>query len=154
MRQQVIAGAPGTMLSALSFFGVLLFALCLSAEAQQPGKVYRIGTLSSGPPSGGAEVWQAFRQGLRELGYVEEKNIILEQRWNEGKGRERMDALANELVRLKVDVIVTEATSAALAAKKGTNTIPIVMASQSDPVGTGLVVSLAKPGGKLPDYRL
>jgi putative ABC transport system substrate-binding protein len=127
----------------------LLSALCSFAEAQQPEKLYRIGTLSSGPASGRAEVWQAFRQGLRERGYVEGKNITLEQRWNEGKGRERMDALANELVRLKVDVIVTEATSAALAAKRATSTIPIVMASQSDPVGTGLVASLGKPGGNV-----
>ena len=149
MRKEVVGGTFSTLLSALSFFGALLFALCVSAEAQQAGKLYRVGTLSSGAPSGRAEIWQAFRQGLRELGYVEGKNITLEQRWNEGKGRERMDALANELFRLKVDVIVTEATSAALAAKKATSTIPIVMASQSDPVGTGLVASLAKPGGNV-----
>jgi ABC-type uncharacterized transport system substrate-binding protein len=127
----------------------LLFALCSSAEAQQLGKIHRIGTLEGGPPSGRAEVWQTFRRGLRELGYVEGKNITLEQRWGEGKGRERVEALANELVRLKVDVIVTSATGAALAAKKATSTIPIVMASQSDPVGTGLVASLAKPGGNV-----
>jgi putative ABC transport system substrate-binding protein len=148
-RSKVIDGPLSTLLSALSFFGALLFALCVSAEAQQAGKLYRVGTLSSGAPSGRAEIWQAFRQGLRERGYVEGKNITLEQRWNAGKGRERMDALANELVRLKVDVIVTEATSAALAAKRTTSTIPIVMASQSDPVGTGLVASLAKPGGNV-----
>jgi len=119
------------------------------AEAQQPGKLYRIGTLESGVPAARGEGWQAFRQGLRELGYVEGKNITLEQRWGEGKGRERLEALANELVRLKVDVIVTAATGAALAAKKARSTIPIVMASQSDPVGIGLVASLAKPGGNV-----
>jgi putative ABC transport system substrate-binding protein len=149
MRKKVIGVTFSVLLSALSFFGALLFPLCSSTEAQQPGKFYRIGTLESGAPSGRGEGWQAFRQGLRELGYVEGKNITLEQRWSEGKGRERMDALANELVRLKVDVIVTSATSAALAAKKATSTIPIVMASQSDPVGTGLVASLAKPGGNV-----
>jgi putative ABC transport system substrate-binding protein len=129
---------------------VLLLTVSL-AEAQQPGKVYRIGTLENSSPSGRVHLWEAFRQGLRELGYVEGKNIALEQRWAEGK-RDRLPGLAAELVRLKVDVIVTAATAPALAAKKATSTIPIVMASQSDPVGTGLIVSLARPGGNVTGF--
>ena len=92
--------------------------------------------------------WEAFRQGLRELGYVVAKDVIFEQRWAEGNN-DRLPALAAELVRLKVDVIVTAATPAALAAKQATATIPIVMASQSDPVGSGLVISLARPGASI-----
>jgi putative ABC transport system substrate-binding protein len=133
---------------ALSLVGTMLLALCLPAGAQQPAKVYRIGTLDNSSPSGRTQLWEAFRQGLRELGYIEGKNIALQQRWAEGN-RDRLPVLAAELVHLKVDVIVTAATSPALAAKKATSTIPIVMASQSDPVGTGLVVSLAKPGGNV-----
>jgi putative ABC transport system substrate-binding protein len=132
----------------LPIIAFVLVACVAVVEAQQPGKVYRIGTLESSFPSGRARLWEAFRQGMRDLGYVEGKNIAMEQRWAEGK-RDRLSALAAELVRLKVDVIVTAATSPALAAKKATSTIPIVMASQSDPVGTGLVVSLAKPGGNV-----
>lgn len=126
----------------------MFFTLRFPAEAQQPGKVYRIGTLENSSSAGRTHVWEAFRQGLRELGYVEGKNVALEQRWAEGK-RDRLPALAAELVRLKVDAIVTAATSPALAVKKATSTIPIVLASQSDPVGTGLVVSLARPGGNV-----
>jgi putative ABC transport system substrate-binding protein len=127
---------------------VLFLASIHFAEAQQPGKVYRIGTLEISSHSGRTHLWEAFRQGLGELGYVEGKNVALEQRWAEGK-RDRLPGLAAELVRFKVDVIVTAATEPALAAKKATSTIPIVMASQSDPVGTGLVVSLARPGGNV-----
>jgi putative ABC transport system substrate-binding protein len=123
----------------------ILLAVVPLSHAQQAGKVYRIGTLDGSSASGRAHLWDAFRDGLRELGYVEGKNSVLEQRWGEGKG-DRLPDLAAELVRLKVDVIVTAATGPALAAKKATTTIPIVMASQSDPVGTGLVVSLARPG--------
>jgi putative ABC transport system substrate-binding protein len=128
--------------------GILFLALCLPAEAQQLGKVYRIGTLEQSSSSGREHLWEAFRQGLRELGYVEGKNVVFEQRWAEGNN-ERLPAFAAELVRLKVDVIVTAATRSALAAKQATTTIPIVMASQSDPVGSGLVVSLARPGGNV-----
>ena len=122
----------------------MLFALCFSAEAQQPKKIPRIGVLRPGLAAGPS--YEAFRQGLRELGYVEGQNIVLEIRDGEAKA-ERLPDLAAELVRLKVDVIVTSSTPAIQAAKKATGTIPIVMAFSGDPVGTGLVASLAKPGG-------
>jgi putative ABC transport system substrate-binding protein len=118
------------------------------AEAQQQEKVYRIGTLEQSAPSGREPLWQAFRKGLRELGYHEGKNVVFEQRWAM-EDHDRLTGLAAELVRYKVNVIVTAATPAALAAKQATTTIPIVMASQSDPVGTGLVASLHWPGGNI-----
>jgi len=130
---------------ALSTF---LFALCLSAEAQQAKKVYRIGYLTSGFPSGSPARVEAFRRGLRELGYVEGKNIAIEYRYAEGKP-DRFAALAAELVRLKVDIIVTGAPSATRAAKEATVTIPIVMTNDADPVGAGFVASLARPGGNI-----
>jgi putative tryptophan/tyrosine transport system substrate-binding protein len=121
----------------------LLLALCASAEAQQPTKIPRIGYLATG--SGGES---SLRQGLRELGYVEGKNIIIEDRFAEGN-LDRFPALAAELVRLKVDVIVTASTPAAVAAKNATSTIPIIMTGFTDPVATGLVPSLARPGGNI-----
>jgi len=126
----------------------MLFALSLPAQAQQPGKIPRIGYLEAVSPSNSAVRSEAFRQGLRELGYVEGKNIVTEYRYAEGK-RDRLPALAAELVRLKVDVIVTAGASATRAAKKATSTIPIVMAQDSDPVGKGVVASLARPGGNI-----
>ena len=122
----------------------------LAADTEQPGKVFRIGILSNVPPTDpeGARVWGAFIQGLRDLGYVEGQNITIEHRSSEGKF-ERLPDLAAELVRLKVDVIVTPALQNALAAKQATRTIPIVMASSGDPVGAGLVASLARPGGNV-----
>ena len=122
----------------------LLFALCLCAEAQQPVKVFRIGYLAaggSGPP-------QAFLQGLRDLGYVEGKNIVFEYRAPEEKSG-RFTYLAPELVRLKVDVIVAEGAGAIRAAKNASATIPIVMAHVNDPIVLGLVDSLAHPGGNI-----
>jgi putative ABC transport system substrate-binding protein len=117
------------------------------AEAQQPEKVPRIGYLGGGAASNRARV-EAFRQGLRELGYVEGKNIVLESRFAEGKpDRER--SLAAELVRLKVDMIVTVGSTATRAAKEATTMIPIVMAQDPDPVGNGFVISLARPGGNV-----
>ena len=117
------------------------------AQAQQPARIPRIGILIPPPrPSISARV-EAFRQRLRELGYVEGKNIVIEYRYAEGK-LERLPDLAAELVRLKVDVIVT-AGPAVLAAKKASATIPIVFATAADPVGTGLVSSLARPGGNI-----
>jgi putative tryptophan/tyrosine transport system substrate-binding protein len=131
----------------------LLLAPCSSAQAQQPARIHRIGILS--PVSGSvfpARV-EAFRQRLRELGYVEGKNIVIEYRYVEGK-RERLPDLVAELVRLKVDIIVTIGPSATLAAKKASGTIPIVIASAADPVGSGLVSSLAQPGGNITGLSL
>ena len=124
----------------------LLFALCHPVEAQQPTKVPRIGFLSSVSPSTISARVEAFRQGLRELGYVEGKNIVVEYRYAEGK-LDRLSELAGELVRLKVDVIVSAAPTLTRAAKQATTTIPIVMAFDWDPVANGLVASLARPGG-------
>jgi ABC-type uncharacterized transport system substrate-binding protein len=127
---------------------MMLLAVGVTAQAQQPGKVYRIGTLEQTAPSGSELLWAAFRKGLRDLGYHEGKNVVFEQRWAM-EDRDQLPGLAAELVRSKVNVIVTAATPAALAAKQATTTIPIVMASQSDPVGTGLVSSLHWPGGNI-----
>ena len=118
------------------------------AEAQQPKKVPRIGYLTATSPSAIPARTEAFRQGLRELGYVEGKNIVIEWRYAEGK-LDRLPALAAELVRLKVDVIVTAGPTATRAAKEATATIPIVMTQDADPVGNGFVASLARPGGNI-----
>jgi putative ABC transport system substrate-binding protein len=118
----------------------------LAAEAQPPGKVYRIGFLSTNPPP--AHLWEALLDGLRERGYREGRNLIFERRFSEGQA-ERFPELAAELVRLRVDLILVITTPAALAAKHATQTIPIVMTSAIDPVGAGLVASLARPGGNL-----
>ena len=138
------------MQSALVFW--LLTALPLtfsvSAEAQQPTKIPRIGYLGATSPSANSARIEAFRQGLRELGYVEGKNIVIEWRYAEGK-LDRLPALAAELVRLKVDVIVTAGPTATRAAKEATVTIPIVMMQDGDPVGSGFVASLARPGGNI-----
>ncbi len=125
--------------------GAMLFALCLSAEAQQPAKVPRIGYVASEP---GSSPPPGFVQALRNLGYFEGKNIAFEYRATGGKGSEQ-PALVADLVRLKVDVIVAEGSNASLAAKKATSTIPIVMTSSTDPIGTGLIASLARPGGNV-----
>ena len=126
----------------------LLFALCFPAAAQQPTKIPRIANLIGASPSADLARTEAFRQGLRELGYVEGKNIVIELRSAEGK-LDRLPALAAELVRLKVDVIVTGGPTATRAAKEATSTIPIVMAQDTDPVGNGFVASLARPGGNI-----
>jgi putative ABC transport system substrate-binding protein len=136
----------GAMLSALSFIGAVFLALSLPAEAQQPGKVHRIGYISG--RSGAGPLDDVFKTALRELGYVEGQNISITYRWAEEK-LDRLPALAVELVQLKVDVIVTETTPAAQAAKKATTAIPIVMALSADAVGTGLVASLARPGANI-----
>jgi putative ABC transport system substrate-binding protein len=141
------------MIDRRSFIGSLtgsLLAAPLAAEGQQAGKVFRIGILGNVPLTApeGAPLWGAFFEGLRELGYVEGQNITIERRSSEGK-YERLPDLAAELVRLKVDVIVVPAPQNALAAKKVTRTIPIVMASSGDPVADGLVASLARPGGNI-----
>ena len=117
-------------------------------KARQAGKVARIGVLWQGSSTSGPHIREAFRQGLRDLGYVEGQNVVIEYRYAEGKA-ERLPDLAAELLRLKVDVIVAGGTLAPLAAKHATGTIPIVMSAAGDPVGTGLVPSLAKPGGNV-----
>ena len=126
----------------------MLFALCFSADAQQTGKIFRIGFLDASTASGSAVLLEAFRQELSKLGWIEGKNITIEYRFAEAKP-ERLPELAADLVRLKVDLIVVTGTPAALAAKSATTTIPIVMANAGDPVGAGLVASLARPGGNV-----
>jgi putative ABC transport system substrate-binding protein len=124
----------------------MLLALCVSAEAQQPAKVYRLGILSV---RGAIEPRdEVFRQRLRELGYVEGQNLAIEWRFSDGK-LDRLDSLAAELVRLKVDAIFGTATPTIQAAKKATTTIPIVMIAGADPAETGLVASLERPGGNI-----
>ena len=137
----------GKKLASLALSAMLL-ALHLPAATQQPKKVPRIGLLGSGSPSSARVGVDAFRQGLRDLGYVEGQNIAIEYRYAEGK-IDRLPELAVELVRLRVDVIVVNATNATLAVKDATRTIPIVMAGAADPVGAGLVASLARPGGNI-----
>jgi putative tryptophan/tyrosine transport system substrate-binding protein len=125
---------------------VLLFAV--SVEAQQAGKVPRIGYVSVRGASSQAPVLVGFRQGLRELGYVEGKNIIIEYKFAEGK-RDLVASMVSELVHLKVDVIVSGGAGPTRAAKQATSTIPIVFAQDLDPVGNGFVASLARPGGNI-----
>ena len=129
--------------------GAAILVARLAAEAQQAAKVARIGYLSPNLATS-PHLREAFRQGLRDLGYIEGRNLVIEYRDAEGKG-ERLPALAAELVALKVDVIVTEGgnTVVPLAAKQATRTLPIVFAGAADPVGSGLVTSLARPGGNV-----
>jgi ABC-type uncharacterized transport system substrate-binding protein len=122
--------------------------LCVSAEAQQPTKIPRIGILPPGPISERVHLWDAFRRGLRELGYVEGQNITLVFPSGEVNSK-RLGYFAAELVDRRVDVIVTATTLAVQAAREATKTIPIVTPVVADPVGTGLVASLARPGGNL-----
>ena len=124
----------------------MLLALCFPVEAQQAGKVPRIGFLVASSSSFYSSRIEAFRQGLRDLGYVEGKNIAIEYRFAEGK-EDRLRELAAELVRLKVDIIVAAASAA--AAKDATKTIPIVFIAAADPVASGIVASLARPGGNV-----
>jgi putative tryptophan/tyrosine transport system substrate-binding protein len=128
--------------------GAVLLASPLAADAQPAGKVPRIGFLRSTSPSDRPPLLDAFRQGLRELGWVEGQNIVIDYRYAEGRF-DRLPALAAELVRLKMDIIVASPTPAAAAAKNATETIPIVMISVGDPVGLGLIASLARPGGNV-----
>ena len=126
----------------------VLFALCFPVWAQQPTKLSRIGWLTGSTLSSNAHRTDAFRQGLRELGYVEGKNIVIEWRGADGNS-DRQRALTAELVRLKVDVIVTSGGGPTRAAKDETVTIPIVFAQDTDPIGNGFVTSLARPGGNI-----
>ena len=127
----------------------VLLTTAFSAQAQQAGKVPRIGFLDPGTASGSASLLEALRQEMRKLGWIEGKNFTIEYRFGEQKQLEHMPELAAELVRLKVDLIVVSGEPPALAAKKVTTTIPIVMASAGDPVAGGLVASLARPGGNV-----
>jgi putative ABC transport system substrate-binding protein len=139
------------MISRRAFVGAVavgVVAVPLAAEAQQSPKVPRIGFLSAASPSAIAARTEAFRQGLRELGYVEGKTIVIESRHVLGK-LDRLSELAADLVRLKVDVIVTTGPTSTRAAKEASSTIPIVMAFDSDPVGSGVVANLARPGGNI-----
>ena len=133
----IIAALCATLLDLSSF-----------AAAQQPTKIPRIGYLVANFPSTNPARNEAFRQGLRDLGYVEGKSIVIEWRYAEGNF-DRLPALAAELVRLKVDVIVTAGPAATRPAKEATSTIPIVMGFDNDPVGNGFVASLARPGGNI-----
>ena len=128
--------------------GAVLLATPLAAEAQRAGKVYRIGMLETRSTVLNAANIEAFQQGLLELGYKEGQNLEIVYRSSDGRD-ERFPGLAGEMVRLKVDLILTRGTPAALAAKKATDTIPIVMAASADPVGSGLVASLGRPGGNV-----
>jgi putative tryptophan/tyrosine transport system substrate-binding protein len=128
---------------------VLLLALCLPAQAQQTAKIPRIGYLvTAGNPGDLDSPDRAFRQGLRDLGYVEGQNILVEYRYLEGK-RDRIPNILAELVNLKVDALVASTPPAIRAAKQATQTIPIVMVTTNDPVATGIVDSLARPGGNI-----
>jgi putative ABC transport system substrate-binding protein len=125
----------------------------LVARGQQSARIPRVGYLFSFVPSEGQHLWEACRQGLRELGYVEGKSIALEPRWAEGQ-HGRLPSLAANLVKLKIDVIVAAATPASLAAKAATNTIPIVMVAVGAPIKAGLVASLARPTGNVTGLSL
>ena len=151
-QSSVASNTGGESLMAKSFLVGLLTTFLLTiappAEAQQSKKVHRIGFLGASSSSAISGRLDAFRQGLRERGYVEGKNIVIEYRYAEGK-LDRMPTLAAELVGLKVDVMVLAGPAAIRAAKEATNTIPIVMANDADPVGSGVVDSLARPGGNI-----
>jgi len=127
----------------------ILFALCVSVQAQQPAKIPRIGYVSGtgDPKTPGFQV-ETFRQGLRELGYLEGKNIVIEYRYTEGN-QDRAPRLVAELIQLNVDILLTVTSPAIRAAKQATKTIPIVMVTTSDPIATGLIDSLARPGGNI-----
>jgi putative ABC transport system substrate-binding protein len=152
MKNSIPATPVGTRLSffrseVFSLLIVFILGLCSDvAQAQPTGKIFRIGFLDNSTASGMAVLLDAFRRELSKLGWIEGKNITIEYRFAEQKN-ERLPELAADLVRLKVDLIVVSSAVPALAAKKATTTIPIVMTSIGDPVGAGLVASLARPGG-------
>jgi ABC-type uncharacterized transport system substrate-binding protein len=125
-----------------------LFAAPLASEAQQTGKVWRVGYLDGTSANTTPALLEAFRDGLRELGYIEGKNLVMEYRWAEGR-YEQLPSMAAELARIPVDVIVCVGDPVILAAKQASSTIPIVMASVGDPLGRGFVASLARPGGNI-----
>lgn len=130
------------------FLGASLSAFSFSAEAQQAKKIPRIGALMTGPPVTASPYVEAFRQGLQELGYIEGRNIVIEYHWAEGRA-ERFAELAADLVRGKVDLILAWGGTAHTVTKRATSTIPIVIVGAADPVGSGFVASLARPGGNI-----
>ena len=137
--------------SAAALALVAIVAAPSVADTQPPPKIPRVGYLGPVSPTEGAVLLESFRQGLRELGYVEGQNICLEDRWAEGRP-DRMSVLAAELAKLRVDVIVTYNNATVAALQKATQTIPIVAASMGDPVGSGFVASLARPGGNITGF--
>jgi putative ABC transport system substrate-binding protein len=137
--------------SLLWLLTIVLLTTALAAQAQQAGKIFRIGFLDNSTASGSAGLLEVFRQELRKLGWIEGKNITIEYRFAEQKN-ERLPELAAELVRLKVDLIVTSGGTTPLAAKNATTTIPIVITTSTDPVGEGLIASLARPGGNVTGF--
>jgi putative ABC transport system substrate-binding protein len=143
----LLRGAMKLRVGLVTAVALLLLASPLAVEAQQTGKVWRIGILGSE----NTRPWESFRQALRELGYVEGRNLVLEQRWSEGI-TDRLPALATELVQLRVDVIVASGTQGVRAAMQATRTIPIVMAVSAYPEKIGLVESLARPGGNVTGF--
>ncbi len=155
-RKSKTCGERSRTIQNLKLVGVfalaVAFALCGAvAEAQQAGKIFRIGYLDNSTAAGSAVLLEAFRQELSKLGWIEGKNITIEYRFAEQK-LERLPALAADLVRLKVDLIVTSGGPTPLVAKKATSTIPIVMTVSTDPVAEGLIASLARPGGNITGF--
>ena len=145
--------AGPTILKIVTVVTGLLCATPPAAEAQKTGKVYRIGVLDPTPVALSVANLDAFRQGMRELEYAEGQNFVIECRSPEGRA-DRFPDLAHDLVRLKVDLILTRGTPAVTAAKNATRTIPIVMAASGDPVGVGVATGLARPGGNVTGLRL
>ena len=137
----------------ITLLGGAAAAWPLAARAQQPGKVYRIGYITAGAANSAPHLLSAFHDALEALGWMEGKNVVYEDRYAENR-LDRLSEVAAELVRLKVDVIVTGGTLAPLAAKQATATIPIVMTAAGDPLGSGLVASLARPGGNVTGLSL
>ncbi|HWP56935.1 MAG TPA: ABC transporter substrate-binding protein [Candidatus Acidoferrales bacterium] len=148
MKNESVTLTLGPMFSALCLFAAVLFALCASAEAQQAKKTPRVAYVNLSTRSANEVRIEAFRQGLRELGYMEGRDIVIEYRSSEGRP-DRLALAVAEVVRLKVDVIISGGATVTRAAKQATTTIPIVMAQDPDPVGNGFVASLARPGGNI-----
>ena len=135
----------------ITLLGGAAAAWPMAARAQQIGKVYRIGFLGNSTAALEANLVKPFRDGLRELGYEDGRNIVIEYRWAEGN-YDRFPALVAELLALRVDVIVTAGTPATLAVKQATTSVPLVMVAVGDPLGTGIVASLARPGGNVTGF--
>src|SRR5713226_7815614 len=152
----ITSNATLSLISRIATTMAMAFVLLAvpAAEGQQAGKMYRVGILGekASDPSE-ARLWQAFRLGLRELGWIEGKNILFEDRWGEGN-HARIPELAADLVRLRVDLIVTRGSIYVQGVKRATSSIPIVFLVHADPVGTGHVASLARPGGNITGLAL